>query len=79
MLHLVEDIVLVDFNNNGKLALVVVFLVKELLLYRLGRTTEGHLMELCHVVAQTQLTFGILINKKIHQIHEQIRHLLIPV
>ena len=76
MLNLVEDIVIVHFQHNGVFALVVVALGKKLLLDFTGSAAEAHLMELGHIVAQAHLDKSILVNEKLHQIHDALGRLI---
>ena len=69
MLHLVEDIVLLQLHDHGVLPLVVVALGQQLLLH-LGRTApETHLVELGQIVAQAQAALCPGVYEKVHQLH----------
>ena len=72
VLDLAQAIVIADLDNEGIFTLFVGFLRDELILDLLRRAAEGHLVELCHVVAEAQAQLRVFLDEEVDDAHDAL-------
>ena len=72
MFYLAQAIIIADLDDEGVFALFVGFLGDELRLDLLGCAAEGHLVELRHVVAETETKLRAFLDEEVDDTHDAL-------